>query len=246
MSKAEAKISIDTPQEAVEALKQLRTWIMESAVSAGKIRREICENAVDRNSGVIDLHWQLQYEDKQENLGALMHRFASSDQNITECVDVHKGELIGLSGKCEDITGAVCSIWNEQARRLNEAEAKAQSLAEDVAALAHRLKQHAPHSSDVRETVWNMTGGKCFHCEVELIRNGEAEQATDRSRVFHVDHLVPKSVGGPDHLSNYVPACERCNISKGAKSYVEFRATRAQPVQLTVIEGGAALQEVVG
>jgi hypothetical protein len=31
------------------------------------------------------------------------------------------------------------------------------------------------------------------------------------------DHIIPKSKGGPNHLSNYEPMCEHCNLKKGDK-----------------------------
>lgn len=44
----------------------------------------------------------------------------------------------------------------------------------------------------------------CFYCKSKL------------GDVFHVDHLIPKDVGGPDNIANYVPTCERCNSIKSA------------------------------
>jgi 5-methylcytosine-specific restriction endonuclease McrA len=38
-----------------------------------------------------------------------------------------------------------------------------------------------------------------------------------------VDHLIPVKLGGTDDLANLVPACLRCNRSKGAKSTAEWR-----------------------
>lgn len=141
------------------------------------------------------------------------------------------------AGEAEDNFEALVRYWSAEHQRLtvgiNAAEGR-------ISQLTERLKEHALHNTEVRETVWNMTGGKCFYCEVELIRCVGDEQ--DRSRCFHIDHIVPKVSGGPDHISNYAPACERCNISKGSKSFFEFllwrKAQKAQ-LQLTVIEGGA-------
>jgi 5-methylcytosine-specific restriction endonuclease McrA len=41
----------------------------------------------------------------------------------------------------------------------------------------------------------------------------------------HLDHVVPLSRGGEDAESNIVPACARCNLSKGAKTLAEWAAT---------------------
>lgn len=38
-----------------------------------------------------------------------------------------------------------------------------------------------------------------------------------------MDHIIPKSKGGSDDLTNLVPACFGCNTSKGAKSLADWR-----------------------
>ncbi|MFI2242396.1 HNH endonuclease [Streptomyces chrestomyceticus] len=38
----------------------------------------------------------------------------------------------------------------------------------------------------------------------------------------HIDHVTPISAGGIDAPSNLVPACSRCNYSKGALSLAEW------------------------
>lgn len=51
-------------------------------------------------------------------------------------------------------------------------------------------------------------GWKCAYCGVETCFTGkDGPKAT-------VDHVVPKSKGGLDHLSNCVVACEECNGAK--------------------------------
>ena len=40
------------------------------------------------------------------------------------------------------------------------------------------------------------------------------------------DHLVPTSKGGPNTISNHVPACRSCNSSKGDKDALEWYRAR--------------------
>lgn len=82
--------------------------------------------------------------------------------------------------------------------------------------------QHDVHlisNTEIREAVWNMTGGQCYYCSTQLIKSDELG---DPSRRFHVDHLVPRSARGPDHISNYVPACQACNVAKGSMPFAAF------------------------
>lgn len=41
----------------------------------------------------------------------------------------------------------------------------------------------------------------------------------------HLDHVQPLSKGGADAARNIVPACQHCNLSKGAKTLAEWAET---------------------
>ncbi len=101
-----------------------------------------------------------------------------------------------------------------------------------------RLCEHRLHHEHVRERVWAMTGGKCFYCHVELLKDSTCEG--NPRHVFEVDHLVPKSLGGPDHLANFVPACAGCNGEKSNKPFVEFYMARRPAPVLSIVEAPAA------
>ena len=40
---------------------------------------------------------------------------------------------------------------------------------------------------------------------------------------LHVDHIIPKSKGGPDDLSNFQALCQTCNTNKRAEDDTDFR-----------------------
>ena len=39
---------------------------------------------------------------------------------------------------------------------------------------------------------------------------------------LRLDHIMPKSRGGSNHIKNYVLSCERCNASKWAQTLEEW------------------------
>lgn len=45
----------------------------------------------------------------------------------------------------------------------------------------------------------------------------------DKPDLLHMDHVVPLSRGGQHAIGNVLPACQDCNLSKGAKLLVEWR-----------------------
>ena len=45
----------------------------------------------------------------------------------------------------------------------------------------------------------------------------------------HVDHVVPLKLGGTDDDTNLVAACEKCNLSRGARPGPPPALTRRRP-----------------
>lgn len=99
----------------------------------------------------------------------------------------------------------------EEWRRQNPHLRKQQLRRQRFRRRALKMLQQMPgvsHSewSEIEE----LFDGRCAYCL------GEASS---------IDHVVALSVGGQDEASNVVPACRRCNSSKGAKSLLTWLLT---------------------
>lgn len=66
------------------------------------------------------------------------------------------------------------------------------------------------HSEYSRTAILARWGHRCAYCP---------------SVATHLDHVIPLSKGGADAEHNIVPACQRCNLSKGAKTLAEWSLT---------------------
>lgn len=66
------------------------------------------------------------------------------------------------------------------------------------------------HQAYSRTEIFARWGNKCAYCD---------------GWAAHMDHVNPLSKGGADAEHNVVPACERCNLSKGAKTLAEWAET---------------------
>lgn len=52
------------------------------------------------------------------------------------------------------------------------------------------------------EKMFNRFSGRCAYCKESLGEN------------YHIDHVMPVSLGGSNGIGNLVPACPPCNVSK--------------------------------
>lgn len=78
------------------------------------------------------------------------------------------------------------------------------------------MKRRGESGVDYTHQQWKETvmffGGECAYCGATM-RKGER---------LTRDHLVPVSEGGQTTQDNIVPACSRCNSSKGAREWREW------------------------
>ena len=73
----------------------------------------------------------------------------------------------------------------------------------------------------LRSYVFHRDGAKCAYCG-----NARAER-------YELDHIVPRSRGGTDRVSNLMVSCHDCNVEKGNRSVEEFLAGR--PARLAAL-----------
>ena len=77
----------------------------------------------------------------------------------------------------------------------------------------HRRNTRRPVPGSVRYKVLVKAHHKCELCGVDA-----------SIRALEVDHIVPKSLGGPDSLDNYQALCYKCNSNKGNRSDIDLRS----------------------
>lgn len=63
-----------------------------------------------------------------------------------------------------------------------------------------------------RRRLFTEAGGQCHYCKCDL-------QLTDS---WHVDHKLPRALGGGNEPENLAVACSACNLAKADKTDVEF------------------------
>lgn len=63
-----------------------------------------------------------------------------------------------------------------------------------------------------RERVLLKTKYKCGYCGTVLFPDN------------HIDHILPKSKGGTDHIDNLMPSCPGCNMKKYDRTPEQFKS----------------------
>lgn len=63
-----------------------------------------------------------------------------------------------------------------------------------------------------RRDIFERSEGRCFYCGVGLELDGQ----------WHVEHQLPRALGGGEDGLNLVAACAACNLSKSDRTAIEF------------------------
>jgi hypothetical protein len=65
-----------------------------------------------------------------------------------------------------------------------------------------------------RREIFERSAGKCHYCGTPLDLTGK----------WHIEHQMPRALGGGDEGLNLVAACVPCNLSKSDRTAIEFVA----------------------
>lgn len=130
-----------------------------------------------------------------------------------------------------DAAGSGVSEWARRVRELREQEGWPILTHNDSAKLKpgeYLLEAAPPDKADVafvrgisaklRAEVLDRNG---FTCQMCGLTPGDIDPATDRKVRLHLGHIVDKSLGGKDELSNLRALCSTCN--QGAKNITTER-----------------------
>ena len=184
------------------------------------------------------------FDYRQRIAGEIALTLIALDQDV-DALSYEDG--VPIRARHDRIKGAVIDLGKYQIEGLNELVDKLASAMRDASAhlyeiegrTAARADCHSLADKEVRQKVWELTGGRCTYCDCQL-ENGGTVGAS-----FVVEHVVPRSCGGPDNIANYVPSCSSCNSSKGDRHVLQFIQTkmdRRRP-PLTVVPLPAAVSE---
>lgn len=76
------------------------------------------------------------------------------------------------------------------------------------------------------EAIFRRDGGCCVYCGIATYR---LQKGLSRSpNLATLDHVVPRSMGGPLTQENLVLACQACNNARGVMEADAFRALKAR------------------
>jgi ATP adenylyltransferase len=135
-----------------------------------------------------------------------VHVLSAKNKNRKKPIVEEKDGVVRLLAKPADL--------KERAEILG---ACARKLHEYVARRGEGIWNHkwldSPAGGAMRLRVLEAGGRRCAICG-----------ATHKDRLLDVDHIIPRSKGGPSTFENLQVLCSKCNRSKGNRSQRDFRA----------------------
>lgn len=159
-------------------------------------------------------------------------RKKSSKELIRQFFLSNVGRVV-TSVELRDAIGTEVTEWARRVRELRDEEGWPILTHHDVADLKpgqYLLRERPPEKGNVafkrgistrlRAEVLDRNG---FTCQMCGLAPGEIDPATGRKVRLHIGHIVDKSLGGKDELSNLRALCSTCN--QGAKNITTEKPT---------------------
>jgi hypothetical protein len=130
----------------------------------------------------------------------------------------HADAISNARGTMELIGPEYLARMFAEYRTEERAEELAEIDAREAIANAKAAKKAEPKKiGKRRRAIFEESGGKCHYCQTEITLEGN----------WHVEHKMPKALGGTDEPINLVASCAPCNFAKRDKTDLEFIALLA-------------------
>lgn len=162
-----------------------------------------------RNDVGVLARWLMTYRVEISNIEHLMLRSLADTSNKDSYL-LAKRAITQIEAIVHDLD---MSCQAELSGALGLIDAAAEFCRERAA-----LENHQLTDPEVRRQVLAMTDGRCTYCATAV---SDAPIEGQSVKMF-VEHVVPASKGGPNHLVNYVPSCGSCNSAKGDRHVLHF------------------------
>lgn len=121
--------------------------------------------------------------------------------------------------RARGLLSVISPEW-QQHMLARQSEKQAEKEAREAISLARYAKTRQPKVKPIgrrRKAIFEAADGRCHYCATALVLAGD----------WHVDHKMPRALGGSNAQVNLVAACTRCNHAKNDKTDIEFKALLA-------------------
>lgn len=157
-------------------------------------------------------------DETNDATGAIARLFFLHRKRVEECPEAQAtSDILHTSMRLEEAIAEAVVVAEDTSVALRRGvNMLLKAIADEEAQRTSTREEHNLTDPAVRKQVFNLTGGKCAYCDTQLVESGGEQDQ------FCVEHVVPASMGGPNHLVNYVPSCRSCNNSKGDRHVLYF------------------------
>lgn len=131
-----------------------------------------------------------------------------------------RGEEYDFSEMVRRAIAFSSKLSNEMSKKQHDV-VKADSIQVDQVDLLDKIERSVPVMPGLRWQVFQRDDWRCVSCG----------KTVDEGARLEVDHIIPRSKGGKDELSNFQTLCRECNIGKSNRNQVDLRKHHSLKIQ---------------
>lgn len=161
-----------------------------------------------KNNDIIDMSFMgqnIHYPIQENTIYTLIRNFVIFYPIYDSYIQIAKGNNIRFNGLLEKL--------NQWLMTDNGIQTSCQKPIINQTVLIQNAEQHFKVMPSIRWRVFQRDNWKCVSC---------GRTAHD-DVILHIDHIIPRSLGGTDTYENYQTLCHICNIGKSNKDDTDLR-----------------------
>jgi 5-methylcytosine-specific restriction endonuclease McrA len=101
-----------------------------------------------------------------------------------------------------------CNLYKVGLKRMESDYLRPEDIQTHIVPLFSRHKKRTGIKKSVRFAVLRRDGFRCVYCGADA-----------SEKKLHIDHVMPKSLGGSDDIENLVASCDECNLGKSNRHH---------------------------
>jgi len=155
----------------------------------------------------------IDYPINYEKINHVIHSNVLMFPVLNACIQIALGKKPNIVRDVEILEQNIKPYMEKYFPDKMEAPENGITSLEDLQKIKQRAESKIKVMPAIRWQVFQRDDWRCVSCG----------RSSEHGVILHIDHIIPRSKGGKDHIDNYQTLCDICNVGKSNKDDTDLR-----------------------